>query len=66
MMDLILDTRVYDYSTCIESVSAFKIVPGKMYRQIIANQGKDIASWYATNLESSRKVLEDLVETLSK
>ena len=66
MMDLILASRVYDYSTCIESVSAFKIVPGKMYRSIIAGKGKDIASWYATNFDASKKVLDDLVETLSK
>ena len=66
MMDLILASRVDDYSTCIESVSAFKIVPGTMYRSIIAGKGKDIASWYATNFDSSKKVLDDLVETLSQ
>ena len=66
MMDLILASRVYDYSTCIESVSAFKIVPGKMYRNIIAAKGKDIASWYASNFESSKKVLDELVVTLSQ
>ncbi len=66
MLDLVLDSRKYDFVSALQYDGKFQFTQDKTYRNLLSNKNKDIASYYETNKASAQTYIENLVETLEE
>ncbi|MBO5218083.1 MAG: hypothetical protein J6C52_01550, partial [Clostridia bacterium] len=65
MMELIMDSRKYDFMTGLQYGGSFPLTNDKTYRNLLGNQkNKDITSFYESSREAADKYIEDLVAKL--
>ena len=64
MIDLILDSRRYDFVGALQYGGSFVFTQDKTYRNLLAAKNKDITSFYESNKSAADKYIEDLVKQL--
>ena len=65
MLEMIMDSRSYCFSTSLQYGWAFPFTQDKTYRNLIgSSKTKDITSFYESNRETADKYIEDLVAKL--
>lgn len=64
MIDLILESRKYDFVGALQYGGSFVFTQDKTYRNLLANKNKDITSFYESNKSAADKYIEDLVKQL--
>ncbi|MBE6611032.1 MAG: hypothetical protein E7632_00955 [Ruminococcaceae bacterium] len=64
MMDLIMDSRAFDFSTSFQSAGGFPFTQSS-YKSMIAKKNKDVASYYESNREKAETFITNMVEKLS-
>ena len=64
MIDLILESRDYDFNACMESVSGFPFTAAATYRKLIGEQSNTLASFYDANKSAGETYLSDLMKKL--
>ncbi|MBQ2708214.1 MAG: hypothetical protein IJF67_08105, partial [Clostridia bacterium] len=65
MMELIMDTRAYDFSTALQSTSGFPFTQSS-YKSMISKQNKDVTSYYESNKEKADAFIADIVSKLNE
>ncbi len=66
MLNLIMDSRTYDFSMFLEYNSNFPFSPMNAYRNNLAKKQTNIASFYESKKSSAESFLEDLVEKIQE
>ncbi len=64
MLTLIMDRRTYDFSMFLEYGGSFPYAPGVCYRNLIAGNNNNVASYYEKNLSQAEKYLKTLSDTI--
>lgn len=64
MLDLIMESRTYDFSMFLERSFSFPFSPLNAYRSNIAKKNTNMTSFYETNKSAAESFLEDLVEAI--
>ena len=66
MLNLIMDSRTYDFSMFLEQSFNFPFSPMNAYRNNIASKQTNIASFYESKKSTAESFLEDLVEKIQE
>jgi len=66
MLELIMDSRKYDFMTGLQSDGSFPLTNDMTYRNLLGIRNKDITSFYESRKESADKYIADLVEKLQE
>ncbi len=66
MLDIIMDSRRYDFSMYLEQSADYKLSPMRTFRNLIAAKNVNITSYYESNKETTQKYLDKIVETLQE
>lgn len=64
MLELIMDSRTYDFSVFLESDGGYAFAPVNSYRSNLANKNINIASFYESKKTAAEDYLEKIVETV--
>ena len=64
MIDLVLDSRKYDFVSALQYGGSYVFTQDKTYRNLLAAKNKDITSFYESNKSAAEKYIEDLIKTL--
>lgn len=62
MLDLIMDSRKYDFSMFLEASGKYKFSPMNSYRDNIAKKNVNITSYYDSNKSSAENYLAEIAE----
>ena len=65
-IDLILDSRRYDFVGALQYGGSFVFTQDKTYRKLLEAKNKDITSFYESNKSAADKYIEDLVKQLEE
>lgn len=66
MLNLVMDSRTYDFSMFLEGSFSFKFSPASAYRNNLAKKNTNITSFYDSNKASVESFLDDLVEKIQE
>ncbi|MGM9625496.1 MAG: hypothetical protein ACI3XM_07280 [Eubacteriales bacterium] len=61
MIDLILDSRKYDFVGALQWGATFKFTQAETFRNLLSKKNKDITSFYESNKASAEKYIEKLI-----
>lgn len=64
MLELIMDSRKYDFSMFLESSGLYPLTPAYCYRSLIAIKSTDITSFYESQKEIAENYLAELTASL--
>ena len=64
MLDLIMDSRRYDFSMFLEYGGSYTLTPMLTYRNLIAAKNVNITSYYESKKDSAEAFLSKIVETI--
>lgn len=64
MLDLIMDSRSYDFSMFLEQSGNYTLSPMRTYRNQIGEKNSNITSYYEANKDSAIDFLENLLENI--
>lgn len=66
MLNLILDSRKYDFSTALQYGWTFQYTQDRTYRNLLGAKNKDITSFYEKNKSASEEYLAGLIKTIKE